>query len=99
MTIYQIIIIAMAVFNLVLWGPIGWIVRRLTKDYDEHKRTNSHSLAELRGDLEDLQQRYNDLRAELPDKYVSLSRYVDEIKTIQGMLQKILDKLDSKADK
>ena len=95
----EIVIIAMAVFNLVIWGPIGWNVRRLVNDYDKHKDSNNKTISDLQDEIDDLRQRYNDLRASLPEKYVSLPRFVDEMKTVKDMFQQILEKLDNKADK
>ncbi|OQX38605.1 MAG: hypothetical protein B0D91_03650 [Oceanospirillales bacterium LUC14_002_19_P2] len=127
LNVREMFIAAMAVFNLVLWGPIGWSVRRLVNDYDQHKKifrefmesqisdlnatkarcqslqvdlstmeARSHS---LRNDLDDMTTRFHDLRAELPEKYVGIKRYEQQMTQIQGLFQRIMDKLEGKADK
>ncbi|OQX39846.1 MAG: hypothetical protein B0D91_00740 [Oceanospirillales bacterium LUC14_002_19_P2] len=95
----EMIVVAMALFNLVLWGPIGWTVRRLVNDYDSHKLSNRESLESLRAELDAMEARFHDLRAELPEKYVGVRRFDEQMARIQDLFQRIMDKLEAKADK
>ncbi len=95
----ELLVILMALFNLVLWGPIGFTVRRMLSEYDQHKELNNKLLQALKDELEALEQKHNDLRAELPEKYVSNTRFDMHMNRVEEMFRLILNKLESKADK
>ena len=88
----ELVAIALFLFNLIITGPIGWILRQHIAD---HKKLKD----DVQEKLEEVEKEHSILLAQLPDKYVSLGRYLDEMKVIRDMLQRILDKLDTKADK
>lgn len=80
------------VMNLIVLGPVGYILRQHIADYQKHKELMFRKLDEMDDD-------HQQLLRELPDKYVPIKRYLEEMDQIRQMLQRILDKLDDKADK
>ncbi|WP_448215295.1 hypothetical protein [Endozoicomonas sp. 2B-B] len=78
--------------NLVVIGPVGWILRQHILDHRELKKT-------IYVKLDELEEKHNNLRQELPDKYVSIKRYLKEMDEFRQLLHRILEKLDNKADK
>ena len=88
------IIIGAAVFavNMLVLGPIGYIFRAHLIDYREFKKAID-AKAEMIDDSIGL------LKQELPDKYMSIKRHTKELDELKSLLLKILEKLDSKADR
>ena len=50
-------------------------------------------------DIKEIKEKQSNLREKLPIEYVRRSDYIDNIKEIKILLEKIFDKLDTKADK
>ena len=67
---------------------ISFSVNRLYKHLDEQKESQ-----------DELAEKHNNLRAELPEKYVSAQRFDSHMNRIEEMFRLILDKLENKADK
>ena len=88
----ELFALVLTLLNLVLWGPLGFMIRRLLREYEHTK--NEHNTR-----IDELENRMHDLRAELPEKYLSVARFDQQMARIEKMFQWIQNKLDDKADK
>ena len=88
----ELFALAVTLLNLVFWGPLGFMIRRLLREYEHTKREHDSRIDEL-------ENRMHDLRAELPEKYLSVVRFDQQMARIEKMFQWIQNKLDDKVDK
>lgn len=80
------------VFAILAVGYFGFTFKRALKSFDEWKQL-------IIEEIKTIKKNQIELRLSLPEKYVLCKKYENDIKEIKELLQKIFDKLDTKADK
>ncbi|HHH30957.1 MAG TPA: hypothetical protein ENK57_21795 [Polyangiaceae bacterium] len=91
-SVLNVVIIVIALFNVVVAGPLAIYLRSLTSDLRALKE-------ELDRDMARLDEQLQKFKDEVHVQYVRKTDYVNDIREIKQMLKELNAKLDRKADR